>query len=94
LIAKGVDGPKAPPSLWQISIVGGDARKLIDDASLPHFRLTDRRSWSREALSNEEIWVMQADGEKPRRLVAAARSMFITPAWSPDGKKIVCVTGT
>jgi len=94
LIAKGVEGPKAPPSLWQISIMGGEPRKLVDDARSPALSPDGSHiAFVRGPATNQEIWVMQADGEKPTRLVPADSSMFITPAWSPDGKKIVYVTG-
>jgi Tol biopolymer transport system component/DNA-binding winged helix-turn-helix (wHTH) protein len=95
LIAKWVEGPKTPPSFWQISVVGGAPRKLMDDARSPSFSPDGSQILSvRGPATDQEIWVMQADGERPRRLVAANRSMFITPAWSPDGRKIVYATGT
>ena len=94
LIAKWVEGPKALPSLWQISVVGGAPRKLTDDARSPSFSPDGSQIlFVRGPATDQEIWVMQADGERPRNLVVADRSMFITPAWSPDGRKIVYVTG-
>jgi DNA-binding winged helix-turn-helix (wHTH) protein len=35
LVATWVEGPTAPPSLWQVSIIGGAPRKLIDNGQLP-----------------------------------------------------------
>src|SRR5689334_3122467 len=33
LLASWADNPEKPPGLWQISVVGGAARKLIDEGS-------------------------------------------------------------
>jgi Tol biopolymer transport system component/DNA-binding winged helix-turn-helix (wHTH) protein len=94
LIAKGVEGPQSAPSLWEISIVGGSARKLIDNAMSPALSPDGSQIlFVRSPSTGQEIWVMQVDGEKPTRLVAANHAMFVTPAWSPDGRKIVYVTG-
>src|SRR5262249_36698491 len=35
IVATWVEGPTAPPSLWQVSILGGAPRKLIDNGQLP-----------------------------------------------------------
>ena len=92
LIVSWVEGPRALPSLWQISLMGGDPRKLIDDARFPSFSPDGSQIvFVRGPATDQEIWVMQADGEKPRRIVAGGRSMFVTPVWSPDGRRIACV---
>ncbi|HET7439781.1 MAG TPA: hypothetical protein VFJ47_00645 [Terriglobales bacterium] len=94
LVASWVEGPKAPSSLWQISIMGGTPRKLVDDGRLPAVsRQGSQIAFVRGVSLDEEIWVMQADGTNPKRVVAGRRSMFGTPAWSPDGRHIACVTG-
>lgn len=94
LLATRVEGPKAPPSLWQISIMGGLPRKLIDDGRQPAVSRQDSQiAFVRGMDLNEEIWVMDSDGEHPRRIAVGRRSMFGTPAWSPDGRRIACITG-
>jgi Tol biopolymer transport system component len=47
----------------------------------------------KEACLNEEIWVMQADGQDPQRLLAGGDDFFGPPAWSPDAKHIAYVRG-
>ena len=94
LLATSVEGPKTFPSLWQISIMGGAPRKLIDDGRLASVsRDGSQIAFVRGSNVDEEMWIMQSNGEQPRQLLGKARNMFGTPAWSPDGKRIVYVAG-
>ena len=95
LVASWVEGPKSPSSLWQVSIMGGAPRKLIDDGRLPSVsRDGSQIAFVRGPNLDEELWVMEGNGEKPRRLITAQRCMFGVPAWSPDRRRIAYVTGT
>jgi DNA-binding winged helix-turn-helix (wHTH) protein/Tol biopolymer transport system component len=93
LIATWVEGPKVPASLWQISIMGGTPRKLIDDARRPAVSRQGSQIAIVRGANLSELWVMQSDGENPRRLFVGQKSMFGTPAWSPDGRRIAFVAG-
>ncbi len=93
VIARWVEGPKAPSSLWQISVVGGAPRKLIDDAKSPSFSADGSQiAFVRGPTTDQEIWLMQADGQKPRRITGGGKRMFVTPVWSPEGRRIAYVT--
>ena len=94
LIATWVEGPKAASSLWEISIMGGAPRKLIDDARQPSVsRQGSEIAFVRGPSLDQEIWVMEANGENPRPLITGQKSMFGVAAWSPDGQRIAYVTG-
>jgi len=94
LIVSWVEGPKSPPGLWQVSLIGGAPRKLIDDGRFPCVSADGSQiAFVRGPATDQEIWVMEADGEKPRRLISGDKSMLSTPVWSPEGQRIAYVTG-
>jgi DNA-binding winged helix-turn-helix (wHTH) protein/Tol biopolymer transport system component len=94
LVVTSVAAPKAPASLWEISIMGGVPRMLIDDGRLAAVsRDGSQIAFVRGPNLNEELWVMQTDGGHPRKLSTEPRSMYGAPAWSPDGRRIVFTEG-
>ncbi len=85
--------PGKPTSAWVVSVMGGPPRKLRDDASpwgvSPDGTLIAFGTGHGAHGHYGELWVMGAQGEDPRRLVAASEvdGVFIA-AWSPDGQRI------
>ena len=90
LIVTSIEGPKSPPSLWQISIMGGTPRRLIDDGqSASISRDGSQVAFVRGKNPNEELWEMGANGEDPRQLFAVPpQSELGVPAWSPTGQQL------
>jgi len=87
LVATWVEGPTSSPSLWQISIMGGSPRKLIDDGQLPAISPNGSQiAFVKGPKHAEEIWVMDSNGENPKKLVACQMCTLGVPAWSPDGQ--------
>ena len=85
--------PGGSVNAWVISVMGGQPRKLRDDADA----WSVAPDGSRIALGTQlasaggfhEIWLTDPQGEDPRRFVAgAADEELFWAAWSPDGTRI------
>ena len=84
-------GPEKKPGAWSFSLVGGAVRKLRDDDDLsipsPDGSLV-------AVLRDNAIWIMDLDGENPRKLVGAERGRWVgRPEWSPDGRRLAYPNG-
>ncbi len=91
LLANGPNAEK--PGVWVISVLGGTARKLRDHGSSglvspdgSQIAFLDGTG-GRDILN--EIWVMGAGGEDPRKVFTAQEGEGIQlQAWSPDSNRI------
>ena len=83
-------------SLYQMSVLGGDARKLIHDVDSPVTFSPDGKklAFMRNYLKEQEsvIFTANADGSGEERIVSRKPPLkIVNPAWSPDGKTIAFV---
>jgi DNA-binding winged helix-turn-helix (wHTH) protein/Tol biopolymer transport system component len=81
-----------PPSLWEISVVGGTPRKLAD-AGLSARVSPDGSKivFLRGQWDDEEIWLIDTDKNTTRKIVDGGGDHFGPVAWAPDGKRFACV---
>jgi DNA-binding winged helix-turn-helix (wHTH) protein/Tol biopolymer transport system component len=81
--------PSSPPGLWSLSALGGSPRKLIDDSEEGAVSPDGSQiALVRGDYEHQEIWVMQSDGEQPRKIFGETNGSYGSLAWSPDGKRI------
>src|SRR5262252_6501260 len=82
-----------PSSLWVISVFGGGARKVVDEASQPSVSPNGKQiAFVAGPALHERIWLTGIFGESPRQLLGEDGDLFGTISWSPDGRKIAFTT--
>jgi eukaryotic-like serine/threonine-protein kinase len=86
--------PGAGASLWRVPVVGGEPRRIIDNAtSADYSRDGTRIAFTRNLQGNTNgaaLFVAGADGSSPRQLADLGVGGF-HPRWSPDSKSIAIV---
>jgi DNA-binding winged helix-turn-helix (wHTH) protein/Tol biopolymer transport system component len=92
LVVSRVEGLKMPPSLWQISIMGGTPRKLANEGSSARVSPDGSKIVFLAGMwDNEEIWLLQVDENSARKIAANGKDYFGPLAWAPDGKRFAYV---
>lgn len=87
------------PSIWQVSLLGGTPRKLVDDGSSARVSPDGSKiAFVRGKSYSGELWVMQADGSNARKVAGGTQAEiedgFSPGAWAPDGLRIAYVRST
>jgi serine/threonine protein kinase len=76
-------------AIWSYSIMSGAARKLREDVDDPSVS-PDGALIAFSASDYREIWVMEANGERQRRILVADKGGKLSrPVWAPEGRRIV-----
>ena len=87
-------GSAQPPSLWEISTLGGNPRKLHDNGRSPAVSPDGQQiAFITGQRMRNQIWLMAADGEQPRKLIGDEGDFFGWLAWSHDGTRIAYIRG-
>jgi len=94
LLATWVEDPTKSPSLWEISVVGGEPRKILDEARSPSVSPDGSQiAFLAGPETSQGIWIAQSDGQRPHRLLLELGSFVGQLAWSPNSKRLAYVTG-
>jgi len=85
----------AESSLYRVGVLGGEPRRLVANATDGALSYDGQRlAWVHEGKENgRQVWTLtvgSADGGVPREIYRNTTVPFDWPAWSPDGKWIVC----
>ena len=93
LVVSWFDDPNGgPPSLWKISVLGGEPRKLVNEGSSARVSPDGSKiAFLAGVWDSEQIWLSDADGGNVRKILDGGRDVFGAVAWAPDGKRFACV---
>jgi len=82
-------GSNQRSSLWEFSALGGNARELTDDGRFPAVSPDGKQvAFIAGKKLREELWLVNADGSSPHKLLGHEGDLFGAVAWSPDSTKI------
>jgi DNA-binding winged helix-turn-helix (wHTH) protein/Tol biopolymer transport system component len=91
VLADGVTPESPVPSVWSISLLGGDHRKLREDVE-EAIASPDGSKILFTTKLESEIWVMGSNGEEPEKILSgAAEDVFAGLAWFPDSNRILFI---
>jgi serine/threonine protein kinase/Tol biopolymer transport system component len=85
-------------SLYRVPLLGGDARKLVEDATegdwSPDGRQVAFIRWKEErGRRTSAIGLVNADGTGAREITRVPRRSLRGVRWDPDGRRIAAITG-
>jgi Tol biopolymer transport system component/pimeloyl-ACP methyl ester carboxylesterase len=79
--------------LYTLPISGGTATRITQGMafdSQPRYSPDGTRIlFVSDRDGTENVWLMDADGSRPRLVTREKRDMFISPEWTPDGESLV-----
>jgi Tol biopolymer transport system component/DNA-binding winged helix-turn-helix (wHTH) protein len=80
-------------SLWEISAVGGGARKILDEGACPAVSPNGKFiAYISGKVMHQRLWISTISGEEARVAAGDDTNVFGRIAWSPNGRKIAYTT--
>jgi Tol biopolymer transport system component/DNA-binding winged helix-turn-helix (wHTH) protein len=81
--------PGQQSSLWELSALGGSARKLLEEGNNPAVSPNGKEvAFLSGSKLHQQLWLMDADGSQSHKLIGDGSDLFGAVAWSPDGTKL------
>ena len=91
LLASATARDEKVPGLWTVPILGGQPRKLGDDAIAARVS-SDGATIAFISENRRGIWLMSANGEQPRRIVQAVQGeAFQDLTWFPNSQRVAYI---
>jgi Tol biopolymer transport system component len=88
LLVSWAEHPNLQPCLWEISLFGGNPRRIARDAYSASVSPDGSQIVSvRQSGPGEGVWLMRADGGGERRLLSSNEDSFSRPAWAADSTR-------
>ena len=79
--------------IYTLPIGGGKATRITDGIAMdaqPRWSPDGRQIvFVSDRDGSDDVWVIDADGRRPRQITKTDRTQFLSPEWTPDGKYIV-----
>lgn len=86
-------GVNRDSSLWEISALGGSARKLMDEGQSPAVSPDGKNiAFIAGKPLHQRIWISDPDGSQLRELSGEDGDLFGRIGWSPDSRRIAYTT--
>ena len=95
ILASAHDPQTEKLSLWRISVLGGETRKVIDDAGSGAISPDGQQlAFVRGVEGQQSLWIARANGADQRLLAANPVAEIGGLAWSPDSRWLALVRFT
>lgn len=83
--------------LYELPVTGGEAKRITSGLgydSMPRVSPDGKYiAFISDRDGDDNLWVANRDGTKPRKLSGESHTRLVSPAWSPDSQYVVMTTG-
>jgi DNA-binding winged helix-turn-helix (wHTH) protein/Tol biopolymer transport system component len=88
-----LNGTNRATSLWEVSVLGGNARQVVDDGVQPSISPDGKQiAFVAGPALHQRIWLTGIFGDSPRQVAGDDGDLFGTISWSRDATKIAYTT--
>ena len=95
ILASAHDPQSSKPGLWSVSVLGGDPRKIVDDAQNGALSPDGQQlAFVRGDEGQQSLWLARANGADQRLLPSGSIAGIMGLTWSPDARWLAFVRGT